>query len=144
MSDTNAVIDYDFFKSVCGSTIEESQFDEYVISAQSLVDLASRGYNMAADVSDNGDNATYRANYYKRAVAYQTGYMADNGAHSIQDLADDQWSSITVGRTSLTNGSTGKANDASTPLKALSIEARAALMMSGLLHSGGVFSDRLA
>lgn len=143
MGGTNSVIDYDFFKSVCGSTIEEPQFNEYVISAQSLVDLAARGYNMAADVSANGDNATYRVNYYKRAIAYQTGYMADNGAHSIQDLADDQWSSITVGRTSLTKGSTGKANDASTPLKALSIEARAALMMSGLLHSGGVFSDRL-
>lgn len=138
MSDINAVIDYDLFKSVCGSTIEESQFDEYVIPAQSLVDLATHGYNVTADVS------AYRANYYKRAVAYQTGYMADNGAHSIQDLADDQWSSITVGRTSLSKGSTGTTNDASTPLKALSIEARAALMMSGLLHSGGVFSDRLA
>lgn len=144
MSDTNAVIDYDFFGSVCGTSIEEAQFNEYVIPAQSLVDLAALGYDMAADVSTNGDNATYRANYYKRAVAYQTAYMADNGAHSIQDLADDQWSSITVGRTSLTKGSTGTTNDASTPLKALSIEARAALMMSGLLHSGGVFSDRLA
>lgn len=144
MDGSSTVIDYEFFKSVCGDKVNAVDFATYLVPAKSLVDLVARGYSMAADVAANGDNATYRVNYYKRAIAYQTSYMADNEAHSIADLADDQWSSITIGRTSLTKGSTDSSSVINSPIKALSIEARAALMMSGLLHSGGAFSDRLA
>lgn len=141
MDNQNAVISYAEFTSVCGADITEADFNSYVMPAQSVVVMAARGYDMQADISSNGDNATYRVNYFKRAVAYQTAYMVDSGSKTAQALKDDDYASITVGRTTISKGSSN--SGVSSVYDALSVEARAALMLSGLTHSGGVFSDRI-
>lgn len=114
-----------------GYRLDEDVFNELVKDAERIIDLATNDfYKVHDDILV--DKSKRRVETFKTAICEQIDFMRETGINKSYDLAQNEFTSITVGRLSLNPAS----NVGSTMKNGLCTEAYNLLGRYGLLYRG--------
>ena len=108
--------------------LTQEEFDRYLRGAETTIDLLTRSFYRFHLIEQD---TPYRQLTIKKALSYQIDYLRENSGTSL--LGSSTVQSVTIGRTSITNGSssTTTKTNGNYPPEVLSL-----LSSGGFLYSG--------
>lgn len=120
---------YEEYNDLGFTEVEEIEFDKLVNRAGDAIDSVTRNFYAFNDLEDD---AKFRRDQFKKAVAAQVEYFYDMGATNSHGLNEP--STVSIGRTSM---STGSKSSQTTPQNSLiSNDIFMYLKDTGLLYRG--------
>jgi len=127
-------IDYRYYTDEYkGVSIDENTFSSLVVRASDAIDSITRSFYQFNNLDDD---VAFRKNKFKKAVASQVEYFHEVGSTTTYGMNEP--SSVTIGRTSMSEGSKGSQTSPQNSL--LSPDAYMYLRDTGLLYRGlGVY-----
>ena len=124
-----AYLTYDEYVEL-GYRLDEDAFNNLVKSAERIIDLATNDFYKVHDILV--DKLKRRVETFKMAICEQVDFMHATGINKSYDLAQNEFTSITVGRLSLNPAG----NVGATMKNGLCTEAYNLLGRYGLLYRG--------
>ena len=113
-----------------GYRLDEDAFNDLVKGAERIIDLATNNFYKVHDILV--DKSKRRVETFKMAICEQVDFMYATGINKSYDLAQNEFTSITVGRLSLSPAG----NVGATMKNGLCTEAYNLLGRYGLLYRG--------
>ncbi|MCR1902296.1 hypothetical protein [Ligilactobacillus apodemi] len=110
-------------------SVDEQTFNKVIKKAERMIDVATRDFYVIRDIER--DAFSLRVQAFKRAICEQIDFINAGGGTSYE-MANDNFSSVSIGRLSLTPGA--KVSDK--VIGGLCIEAYTILLHYGLLYRG--------
>lgn len=92
--------DYQFWGT---ASVDEQNFPKLLQKASDVVDSVTRSFYQFNDIEQD---APFRREQFKKAVAAQVDYFADSGATNAHGLNSPL--SVSIGRTQISNGATNQ------------------------------------
>lgn len=124
---------YDEFKEITGSDkVTEQQYNDNYLQAMNVIDYLTRDFLYIKPLHTLDE---YLQRKIKLAIALQVNYFVEQGVNTASGIASKPMS-VTIGRTSVSNGrAAGKAKGQYSD-EHIAIEAVSALQPTGLLYRG--------
>ncbi|MER2172167.1 MAG: hypothetical protein ABS938_16240 [Psychrobacillus psychrodurans] len=123
-------IDYQYYTDEYkGVSIDASTFSSLVVRASDAIDSITRSFYQFNDLETD---VAFRKNKFKKAVACQVEYFHEVGSTTTYGMNEP--SSVTIGRTSMSEGAKGSQTTSQNTL--VSQDAYMYLRDTGLLYRG--------
>jgi len=127
-----AYLTFEEYKAMPYKTVSEEEFPDLLETASDVIDPETSFFYRFNSLDE--DVVNFRREQFKKAIGCQIGFMAESGSMTTQGLNTPN--SFSIGRTTISKGSTANSTGSDGKPNLLSDDAISLLTHTGLLYRG--------